>query len=391
MPPDTLNFFFLLAQSPESSDVTDLASQISGLLLGVCGLGVIWLVLMAMIFRRAATRRERAKHGQEPLPAFYVQFFHWLKKQLEPEGSPGKSAAAPAAAAAPRVRPTAPRVLMPSPDLSDLVSLPTPALDELVTRPAAPPARPQPVIEEEVIESDEYEEVYPDDAVSSIVEPAGGGYADDDADEGIADEPIEPPAAAQAVAPVPPDSVELMRVYRDLTDGSLIVEIGGQQFSSLDGLRGADLERRFKSVVNDLGSLAGASARPATRSPHPAPTPAQRKKSAVLPPDELDTAAVPSMSPSTMLRQMTRVAMGQKPEQIEQTPILSVADEIEQLLQKRLANMPEFSERDIHVRPSATGGVEIIADGVTYDGVESVSDQAVRDLLGDVVREWEAR
>jgi hypothetical protein len=175
-------------------------------------------------------------------------------------------------------------------------------------------------------------------------------------------------------------------VWRDLTDGTLVVEIGRRRFRSLNELRGADLERRFRNVVRDLDALST----PPRRAPA-APSPAREEtppaKARPKPPSE----EVPptSMGPGAMLRQMRRVAMGQTPEPVEQKPELSIADQIEDLLQARLAEMPSFSGREIHVRPSLTGGVRIEVDGRAYEGVGDVDDGDVRDLLADVVREWE--
>jgi hypothetical protein len=69
--------------------------------------------------------------------------------------------------------------------------------------------------------------------------------------------------------------------------------------------------------------------------------------------------------------------------------MLSIPDQIEALLQKRLVDHPEFAEREIHVRPSPHGGVRIEVDGEFFDGVGEVADDQVRALIQDVVREWE--
>ncbi len=90
-----------------------------------------------------------------------------------------------------------------------------------------------------------------------------------------------------------------------------------------------------------------------------------------------------------MLRQMRRVAMGQTPEPIEARPVLSIAEQIEALLQERLVDHPDFSQRAIHVSPSLHGGVKIEVDGKSYEGVGDVEDEAVRNFLIDIVREWE--
>ena len=90
-----------------------------------------------------------------------------------------------------------------------------------------------------------------------------------------------------------------------------------------------------------------------------------------------------------MFKQMGRVAMGYKPEPVEQAPLLSIPDQIEQVLQKHLADLPQYADRSIHVRPSPFGGVRIEVDGQFYEGVGDVADVQVRALIQDAVREWE--
>ncbi|MBI5960587.1 MAG: hypothetical protein HY866_17745, partial [Chloroflexi bacterium] len=198
----------------------------------------------------------------------------------------------------------------------------------------------------------------------------------------------------------PPDSVELLRVWRDLSDGSLIVEIGGRQFRSLNDLRSADLERRFLNVLRDLTTLstssaAAASAAPArprpaapTAVPPAAPSPESKTPKDKMPDQDAENGPV-SLSPGSMFRQMRRVAMGQGPAPVERKPEQTIAEQIENILQARLVDLPEFRKRSIHVSPALSGGVRIEVDGQFYDGVGDVEDQAVRDLLIEVVRVWE--
>jgi hypothetical protein len=188
----------------------------------------------------------------------------------------------------------------------------------------------------------------------------------------------------------PRDSVEVLRVWRDLSDGMLIVEIDGKQFRSLNDLRSAELERRFLNVVRDLNALST----PGYRAdlPPSAIDPAPQNAPAAPPPAAKEAGAdamSPSLSPGSMFRQMRRVAMGQKPEPVEIKPTLSIAEQIEELLQARLAELPAHLDRAIHVRPSLHGGVQIEVDGRYYEGIGEVEDDEVRNLLIDIVREWE--
>lgn len=181
----------------------------------------------------------------------------------------------------------------------------------------------------------------------------------------------------------PADSVELLRVWRDVSDGRLIVEIGGRRFTSLSDLRSADLERRFLSVLRDLNAIA----QPSQPAAKPQSPPLQQQP----PRKDKDAPEVPSMSPGSMFRQMGRVAMGHGPEPVEEKPTLSIAEQIEELLQEHLAGIAAYRSRSIHVKPSMHGGVRIEVDGKFYEGIGEVTETDVRDLLQGVVREWESR
>jgi hypothetical protein len=342
----------------DSSGVGDFLNQIGGLLIVTCAAGLIWIGLMALVMQRATERRRRAQLGLEPLPAFHVTAYRWIMNTVSPP-------AASQPTATPRSRPAARREPTPAPDLDMLTSdLPQPDLADMTGHdaPREAPARVSPFPE-------------PEPPVEEV--PASPPPPEPEYDEDAA--PDLPPQEE------PPDSVELLRVWRDLTDGALVVEIGGKRFRSLNELRGADLERRFRNVVRDLDALST----PPRRAPAPSSSARDETPPATARPQPPEGAQPTSMGPGAMLRQMRRVAMGQGPEPVEQKPERSIADQIEDLLQARLAEIPSFSGREVHVKPSLSGGVRIEVDGKVYDGVGDVDDDDVRDLLAGVVRDWE--
>lgn len=301
----TLSWLFL-AQT-ESSNIRDFLGQVSGLVALTCVAGIVWVALTMFVMQRAAERRRRAALGLDPLPPFYAGLWHALRGE--------RAASTPAA----RLEPAAParRPAAPLPDLSLLTG----------EVPAPGPLPPEPEPEPDLL----------------------GGV---------------PPAEGE-----PADAVELLRVWRDLASGALIVEIDGRRFQSADELRRAGLERRLNGVMQDLNALIGRAAaglpRPAAEEP-PAP-PAE-----------------------SSLRHIARVAMGQPTTPPAAPAPRSIADQIEDLLQQRLAAAPAFHGREIHVKPSLHGGVQIVVDDRQYEGVGDIDDPEVRALIEDVVREWEA-
>lgn len=353
-----LELTHFLAQT-DSSDMSDFFGQISGLLILTCGAGIVWMGLMALVFQRAAERRRRAAQGLPPLPGIHVSAYRWLTGQRG-SPSPAPAMASPVPASESRARPARQSASMPAPDLALLTgNLPQPDVSDLV------------VDEEPKPTADGNEPAKIEEAPAIVEQPP---------DEALPVSPAISLAAPEPAAdkPAPADAVELLRVWRDLSDGSLIVEIGGRRFQSLAELRSADLERRFLNAVRDLDGLA-------ERRPSPT-APAQGGKAPAPKPGD---PSAPSMTPGGMLRQMTRAAMGQAPEPVPEKPEVSIADQIEDLLQERLAGDPAFSQRVIHVKPALDGGVRIEVDGQYYRGVDEVEDEDVRALLMAVVREWE--
>lgn len=339
----------------DSSGISDFISQVGGLLGLTCVAGIIWLIMLGLIMQRANERRRREKEGLPPLPGFHVVVWQRIKQALgseppAPRPEPDYSSRLAKASTPKKGTPT--KATLPpglsAPDLSLLTS------DLSVPEPVR--QRPQPVAPEPV-------QVFPVEEPIPAPEPDPVNYA---------------PPEALVPAEEPRDSVELLRVWRDLSTGSLVVEIGGQRFTSLDHLRSVDLERRFVNVVHELDGLAR-------------PTSAATPRVTISPAADKDETAPPSMRPGAMFRQMTRAAMGQNPATPDMNTPLTIADQIEELLQARLVDLPSFRGRTIHVRPSLEGGVRIEIDGQFYDGIGAVEDPDVRALLGEVVREWESK
>ena len=385
----------VLAQS--GSETTDFLRQIGNLLAITCVAGVIWVVLMAVVIQRAAERRRRERLGLEPLLGLHVVAARRLKNLLAPEGS---TATPPPPDRPAHVRRSDPAP-MPAPDLAMLLDdLPEPDLDNMLAGEDFPAPYADEFTPEAVSDPEPGPEFDTENGLDYDAEPEASTIPAAEAEASI---PVgapdfsapdaDPIAPAASVAGEPADSVELLRVWRDLSDGGLILEIGGRRFRSVGDLRGTDLERRFVNVVRDLTALARTPAPPAAR-PAPPPArsaspPARAAQPPAKPAAPTATGEMPSMSPGSMLRQMTRAAMGQAPEVAESQPALSIPDQIEALLQDRLAGSDTFSGREIHVRPAVGGGVRIEVDGQFFDGIGAVEDEAVRALLSGVVRDWE--
>jgi hypothetical protein len=377
------DFVIFLAQS-SSDGSSNFQGELARLIAVLCVLTALWLSVMYMLYRRTIERRRREREGLPPLPGAWVSLQQWLSGTHRPADPPESSSA---------LMPDLDMLTadLPRPDLAAMMGdFESPAPVDLASEFELPPT---PVYDDQPVDDDEQRA-----ATFALDHPQD--------EESI---PVQP-GDMEDTMPAPPDSIELLRVWRDLSDGSLIIEIGGQRFTSVSELQGANLDRRFMNVVRDLTAML----RAAPEQP-PAPPKAQPKSAAVPPARPAQTpkstaeappaeakpdqpakkpappanGELPSMAPGTMFKQMGRVAMGHKPEPVEEKPVLSIPDQIEQVLQKHLADLPEYTGRSIHVRPSPFGGVRIEVDGQFFEGVGDVTDDTVRALIQNAVREWE--
>ncbi len=69
---------------------------------------------------------------------------------------------------------------------------------------------------------------------------------------------------------------------------------------------------------------------------------------------------------------------------------LSLARQIDSVLQARLANTP-LAARGIRIRDLLSGGVEFVVDGRAYAGVEEIPDPQVQAAVKAAIAEWERK
>ncbi len=189
----------------------------------------------------------------------------------------------------------------------------------------------------------------------------------------------------------PGDAVEVMRVWRDLSDGRLIIQMGNQRYRTLAEIQNQDLARRFVAVVRELAAMVSNAPSRITGTQPAAPDaslPAgtsMKTRLGLLSAEPEQPAAKPNV-----LKQMARSAMGQSNTPKQEEPA-GIASAVEDYLQFKLSSTPQFASRSIHIRTSHDHGVRIEVDGHYYDAIGDVIDPDVREFLFAMMREWEAR
>ncbi|MEP7287177.1 MAG: hypothetical protein ABI947_15590 [Chloroflexota bacterium] len=191
---------------------------------------------------------------------------------------------------------------------------------------------------------------------------------------------------------LPGDAVEVMRVYRDLSDGKLIIQFGEGRYRTLAEISNPDMARRFSGLVRELWNMINNGLTP-NMPPMPAPN-------TVVPPVDNTMGgkktrmgllnAEPEQPKTSIMQQFARSAIGQSAVPQTDSPA-GIASAVEEFLQFRLSNTPEFLTRSIHIRASHDHGIIIEVDGHYYDSIGDVVDVNVRDFLLAMMREWEAR
>ncbi|MCC7451222.1 MAG: hypothetical protein IT324_27680 [Anaerolineae bacterium] len=190
------------------------------------------------------------------------------------------------------------------------------------------------------------------------------------------------------------DAVEVMRVWRDLSDGTLIIQMGNQRYRTLSDIKNPDLARRFMAVVRELWAMVNAAP---SRAPSAQPAPTNGSGAAL--PEAPLVAAKPRMGllkteyeppKQGMFNQLTR-DLKQNPNAVPEPPPTGIAGAVEEFLQFKLSNTPQYATRSIHIRPSHNQGLTIEVDGHFYEAIGDVIDPDVREFLFALMREWEAR
>ena len=179
--------------------------------------------------RRTSERRRRQFTGEAPLPTLYEQISRWIFQEGKPVQDPPED-----------------DFNLPNLDYSSRdSSLPAPDIDEIIggTAKRYSEGEPEPPREGEVVHDGT------DDDWAGSPEP-------------VVDVPasMETAITAQVAEPLtelPADAVEVLRVYRDLNDGTLIFHMNDQLFVSAQQIQGSPLTKRFSAIVKEMNKIVG--------------------------------------------------------------------------------------------------------------------------------------
>jgi hypothetical protein len=257
-------------------------------------------------------------------------------------------------------------------------------------------------------------------------------------------EPAPPPVAAPPVE-TPASPGEVMRVVRDDRTGRVLVEVDGQRYTHIREIRDAQVGRRVLWAIADLVRFTGGMAtnpqavRSAAQERNGASfesaSPALDAPTTVMPAEPPVPPAPPVTQPGTPAASTANgqpvqrttgpdilplagaspawtagstdasLAEQRRPSVLEffrrgfQQPAAvepaarpgSFIDEIEAILQQRIAGRGAPLPYDVHVKTGPQGKLQIEVGPNSYSSPEQIPDPEVRDLIKTAVAEWERR
>lgn len=194
--------------------------------------------------------------------------------------------------------------------------------------------------------------------------------------------------------------LEVMRVWRVPPLGKLVVEVDGQRYQNLSEITDEKARRVLLAAIGEMIDFAGnyqvlvdAGVAPLIGQAKEEP-PLEQRQAEFLARLERERDAVkgtPPPPPSFAVlggAKLSEDAAAAK-EASRKRP-LSVAEQIDEILQKHVAVSPEMAERVIHLVQNPAGGILIEVDGKKFGKPADIPEPAIQELIKRAVKEWDA-
>jgi len=186
---------------------------------------------------------------------------------------------------------------------------------------------------------------------------------------------------------------EEVRLWREEEGGPLVVEVGGQTYYHMSDVQSRAVRRQLVALAADLIHFTGLL--PSVEQPLPETgewRESLRQAIKVQPPPPPPAEAPALEEPiSPDLPKHRLFELLERPRNLPEKPPgePSFVDEIERIIQRRLLEGPRWMDKEVHVRASPDGGIQILVDDKVYASPQEVPDEWVRKLIEDSVKEWE--
>ena len=200
--------------------------------------------------------------------------------------------------------------------------------------------------------------------------------------------------------------VEVFRVIRVPPMGALTVYAEGARHTDLKSIKSDTTRQRLLAAIGELVSFAGgydalvkagvapsiarAEARPVGVSSEEEDEELKKRQEAFL--NQLERSgqgrpAAESYTDSVITGESDRPALAGE----SARGSVNIVDEIDLILQRRLAANEQLAHRSIKLRQAQGERLQIVVDGKVYQHPNEIADEEVKQVLKQALQEWEAR
>lgn len=184
--------------------------------------------------------------------------------------------------------------------------------------------------------------------------------------------------------------IDLMHVLRVPPLGKVVVEIGSNRYLNLDEIPEADARRRVLAAIGDLVVFAGGYQRLVDADVAPPLAAAARTPAPSLPQTRDLASPPPSVAPVAQPPVSAPKPTNTGPLIAAATPTMTnIAAQIDEILQRQIAEDPVLAKRTIHLKQSSSGGLIIEVDDRSYKRPNEIEDKDVREAIKRALKEWE--
>lgn len=195
--------------------------------------------------------------------------------------------------------------------------------------------------------------------------------------------------------------LEVMRVWRVPPLGKLVIEVDDQRYQNLSEITDEKARRVLLAAIGEMIDFAGsyqvlvdAGVAPALGPAKEASPPLEQQQAEFLARLEKERDALkgtpPPKPPLAVLggAKLSEEALAAQ-EAARKRP-LSVAEQIDEILQKHVAATPDMVERSIHLVQNPAGGILIEVDGKKFGKPADIPEPVIQELIKRAVKEWDA-
>lgn len=195
-------------------------------------------------------------------------------------------------------------------------------------------------------------------------------------EQDVASPPQKPP---KTPIPVPSSAPVYLLAVRRTPLGEWDIQVEGQRYRSLEAVPEDEVRQEVLSALRELATFArgyvqsGGQPTPARRPASPSPEATPSASMARRLPTDARSATIRASGPPSLM------------------PTINLAEEIGEIVDEMLEDLPALAGRSIRLHNAPEGGVLFAVDGKLYHDVAEIPDQAIQELIRRATKEWERR